>query len=80
MTVNVEFAGPVRRPEGVTGTDTTVQLGGTATTAGAVLEALGYAPHERRVLQVLRDGDRLADLDPVATGDRLVVLLRVGGG
>jgi sulfur carrier protein ThiS len=75
--VQVEFAGPVRRP--TPDREAAVDLPDGAT-ASDLLAALGYSDRDLRMLTVIRGEDVLPGKTPLGDGDRVTVLLRVGGG
>jgi sulfur carrier protein ThiS len=75
--VHVELVGPMRRPWREHRREIEV---GDQTTIDGLLAQLGYSADEARHLTVLIGGARANRSRRLADGDRVVVLLIVGGG
>ena len=77
MRVNVEFVGAVRRPWSEQQRDLEVEAG---STVGDLLGQLGFERRERRFLTTVLGDRRVKPSQALADGDRLVVMLVIGGG
>lgn len=77
MLVEIRFSGPIRRPWPEPGRALELAEG---TTVGEALRALGFARHELRFLHTAVAGETVRADRELRDGDRLEVMLRVGGG
>ena len=77
MRVEIRFSGPIRRPWPEAARVVELRDG---TRVGEALRGLGFAAHELRFLQTAVDGEGVGRAHELHDGDRLEVMLRVGGG
>lgn len=77
MGINIEFAGPVRRPWPESTRTLPLLEGGTV---AALLDHLGFTPSETRLLWVAVNGEIAAPQQALQDGDRVMISVRIGGG